>query len=397
VPLSQVSIPPQVYRVGFHFASFDFNNPKRNSYRYMLQGYDTDWQTLQDGNVASYTNLTPGNYTLKMVASNNQRHFNDSVSTLNVEVLPYWWQRITVQFFAVLLLVLLVSWLVKRRINQVHKMNELLQQAMQQKNLRQAELENAVAERTAELQLSLEQQKQAYDELQHLDLLKDQFISTVSHELRTPLTSISGALQLVLSGAISEDKAKMQHLLQIASSNSKRLTLLINDLLDLEKLAANKMHFELLAQPLHPIIQRAVAENSTYSQERRVKLQYQAADECLSAIAQVDEHRLLQVLANVLSNAIKFSPQDGLVRVQLYSEGQKLIISIADEGPGIAPEFQPRIFQRFSQANSGNTRQQGGTGLGLALSQELMRAMHGDITFSSPPGEGCTFYLHFAL
>lgn len=396
-PITDISVPAGVFRVGFHFASFDFNNPARNVYRYKLAGYDSDWQQLQEGNIASYTNLAPGNYQLQMMASNNQRHFSGTVTTLNVTVLPYWWQRKTVQFFALLLMIMLIGYLVKRRMAQVQQMNTLLKQAMTEKELRQAELEQAVTERTTELQHSLQQQQKAYDELQKLDLLKDQFISTVSHELRTPLTAISGALELVRSGVLDSDEKKQQQLLSIASSNSKRLTLLINDLLDLEKLAADKMQFELQQQPLLAIVQRAVSENSTYGQQRRIRLQLQVADNCADLQVRVDEHRLLQVLANLLSNAIKFSPSDAVVQVQLSQSAGKAVINIIDQGPGIATEFQSRIFQRFAQANSGNTREQGGTGLGLALSQELMHAMQGDISFESQPGQGCTFTLMLPL
>lgn len=378
-PLTTLTIPASVYRVGFHFASFDFNNPKRNSYRYMLDGYDSHWQHLTQGNIASYTNLAPGKYRLQMMASNNQRHFSGTVTSLDIEVLPHWWQRKTIQFLGVFLLIILTAWLVQRRLQQARRVNALLQQA--------------VAERTAELQQSLKQQQAAYNELQQLDLLKDQFISTVSHELRTPLTAISGALELVVSGTLEADVAKQQQLLAIASSNSKRLTLLINDLLDLEKLAAHKMQFELKRQPIAPIVQRAVAENSTYGHQRQLHFNLIIAPDAETASAEVDEYRLLQVLANLLSNAIKFSPAGAEITIRLTLQEDEIVIAIQDQGPGIALEFQPRLFQRFAQASTGNTRAHGGTGLGLALSQELMHAMHGQISFVSVPGNGCTFYL----
>lgn len=279
----------------------------------------------------------------------------------------------------------------------MHQVNALLQQVVDQKNLQQEILEQAVAERTTELQHSLQKQQHAYDELQQLDLLKDQFISTVSHELRTPLTAISGALSLVLSGALSADQQKQQQLLNIAHSNSKRLTLLINDLLDLEKLAANQMQFDLQWHDVTTIVQRAIDEISTYSLTRNIRLVLSLPEHQRPIRAMVDENRLMQILANLLSNAIKFSPTHGEVQIRLSVQQDNIIIAIADQGPGIAKEFQQRIFQRFAQESSGNTRAQGGTGLGLALSQELMHAMHGEISFISEPGAGATFYLSLSL
>lgn len=378
-PVTKLQVPATISRVAFHFASFDFNKPGRQRYLYKLQGYDDNWQQLNDSNVATYTNLAPGNYQLQLRAGNELQAFSDINSFMDITVQPHWWQRRSVQFIAIALSILLISYRVKRRIGDVQQVN--------------LQLEQAVNQRTAELQHSLQQQQAAYDELQQLDLLKDQFISSVSHELRTPLTSISGALNLIRSGALSMHK--QQQLLEIASSNSERLTLLINDLLDLEKLSARQMVLNFKTQNLDLIVQRAVQENSTYGQQRQVSLVYQALPQ-FNALANVDEHRLLQVLANLLSNAIKFSPQQGVVTVTLQQQDNQLIISIADQGPGIAEAFQDKVFQRFAQENSGNTREQGGTGLGLALSKELMQAMHGNIWFNSIPGKGTTFYLSFA-
>ena len=392
-PFTQLNIPAGTLRVEFTFASFDFNNPKRNRYRYKLDGYDTEWQQLQDDNVASYTNLPPGTYHLQMMASNNQRIFSGKITNLEVSVIPHWWQQKLVQFSAIMAVIFGSGWLMHRKIDQEQHINSLLKQTVQQKTLRQAELERAVAERTAELQTSVLKLEKAYAELQHLDLLKDQFISTVSHELRTPLTSISGALDLIKSGVLNNQPEQAKQLVDIASSNSKRLTLLINDLLDLEKLAAKKMQFNFAEQPLLPIVQRAIDENSTFGQERAVTLKLELADEVEQIRVNVDEFRLLQVLANLLSNAMKFSPDHSQVNVVIEKDQQQVKLSVIDQGPGIALEFQPRIFQRFAQANSGNTRDQGGTGLGLAISQELMHAMQGDIAFESEPGKGCSFFL----
>lgn len=186
-------------------------------------------------------------------------------------------------------------------------------------------------------------------------------------------------------------------MLQIANSNSQRLTLLINDLLDLEKLAASQMVFTMQRHDIEKIVQRAVSENSPYGHKRQVSLRYIPAPDDLVTTAMADENRLLQVLANVLSNAIKFSPEQSEVIISLQQQAKNIVIAIADSGPGIAIAFQQRIFQRFAQENAGNTREHGGTGLGLALSQELMHAMNGDISFVSEPGQGTTFYLTLAL
>ncbi len=226
-----------------------------------------------------------------------------------------------------------------------------------------------------------------------IERLKNEFVSTVSHELRTPLTSITGALGLLHGGVMGEMSEKISNLVGIAYKNCQRLTLLINDLLDIEKIAAGKMQFDLHNELVLPLIQQALDANKVMAQERHIQLsiQTQASDACIK----VDAKRLIQVLSNFLSNAIKFSPAAATVQVELSLQGKLVRIAVSDQGPGIPKKFRERIFQRFSQADASDTRQTGGTGLGLAISKELVEGMNGSIGFESVEGLGATFYCCF--
>lgn len=228
-----------------------------------------------------------------------------------------------------------------------------------------------------------------------LERIKNEFVSTVSHELRTPLTSINGALALVMSGCVGEVPSQAAQLLTLANNNCQRLTSLINDLLDIEKLSAGMMQIVLQPQPVLALVQQSVADNSQYGRDRDIHIQLSDADERLHI--NVDSLRFAQVMANLLSNAIKFSPDAGVVSVNITQHRQQVRISVSDQGPGIAEEFKAAIFQRFSQADSSDTRQKGGTGLGLALSKQLTESMHGSIGFSSTFGQGACFYVDFPL
>lgn len=232
-------------------------------------------------------------------------------------------------------------------------------------------------------------------ERKRIERMKSEFISTVSHELRTPLTSISGSLGLVMGGAAGSLPDKACEMLEIAHNNSRRLGLLINDLLDMEKLVAGKMPFALKIQPLRPLLEQAIRDNQSYADHFGVHLELEAIDN--EPKVDVDAGRLQQVLANLLSNAAKFSPEGG--RIRLYANaGRELVrISVADQGPGIPEEFHDRIFQKFSQADGSDTRQKPGTGLGLAITRELVERMAGNIGFESVPGEGATFFVELPL
>lgn len=225
-----------------------------------------------------------------------------------------------------------------------------------------------------------------------LQQLKDEFISTVSHELRTPLTSIKGALSLLESGKVIQVPASMQRLLQLAYRNSERLIQLINDLLDIEKLVAGKMPFDIQPLMLHDELSTAIDNLQPYACQHSVQLVL--ADGTESLAVQADPMRLQQVLTNLMSNAIKFSRPGGQVIIKAQSAAGNIQITVADQGLGIAPEFKPRVFERFAQADGSTRRQHGGTGLGLAICKELVEQMHGSIYFESEQGIGTVFYVN---
>lgn len=224
-----------------------------------------------------------------------------------------------------------------------------------------------------------------------LQQMKDAFVSTVSHELRTPVTAISGSLSILNSGKLGAIPDYMQKLLSVAESNSKRLNQLINDLLDIEKLSAGKMPFDIQAVCVQDELKQAVENLRPFAAQQRVQLDYQ----CQRGIAFVlaDALLLQQVLTNLLSNAIKFSPPESEVLLTAKSSVDKVQIAVIDQGQGIAPEFHSRVFERFAQADGSNLRQSGGTGLGLAICKELVVQMGGDIRFVTETGKGTTFYV----
>jgi PAS domain S-box-containing protein len=233
-------------------------------------------------------------------------------------------------------------------------------------------------------------------ERKRVEQLKNEFISTVSHELRTPLTSISGALGLLEHGVLRDDlPPRARDLIHIAHRNSQRLSLLINDLLDMEKLAVGEMEFDLQVQPLMPLVDQAIHANRTYAEQFQVHLKLTAQVD--DAKVRVDAQRLQQILANLLSNAAKFSPPQETVELAVSQLDNSVQISVTDHGPGIPEAFKSRIFQKFAQADASDSRQKGGTGLGLAISRELIERMQGNIGYESTEGQGSRFYIDLPL
>lgn len=223
--------------------------------------------------------------------------------------------------------------------------------------------------------------------------MKDDFISTVSHELRTPLTSIAGSLGLVLSGATGELSGKTERMLSIALKNSQRLTALINDLLDIEKLAAGKMTFNNVPTPLVSLLEDALEQNRSFAQQHKVNLLLNAESKVL---VNADSGRLHQVLANLISNACKFSPPNSDVIIGCRASQGWVRVTVDDSGSGIDKASQEKLFQRFSQVHKQGAGK-GGTGLGLAISREIIERLGGKIGVQSEPGQGSSFWFELPV
>ena len=244
-------------------------------------------------------------------------------------------------------------------------------------------------------------------ERKNLERLKSDFVAMVSHELRTPLTAIMGALGLVCDADAATRAADPQSfaLLDIAARNAERLTRLINDVLDLEKIEAGKMDFHPRPIELLPLLHDAIAANRSYAEPLGVALALTAApegepEESLHVIG--DSDRLMQVLTNLISNACKVSQRGQTVDISCRVSGACARVSVRDAGPGIAPEFQPLVFEKFAQASqlSGHAAPIKGTGLGLPICKALVEQMGGTIGFRSPApltGMGTVFFFEVPL
>ncbi len=228
-----------------------------------------------------------------------------------------------------------------------------------------------------------------------IERMKSEFISTVSHELRTPLTSIRGSLGLLAGGIAGELPAQAKSLVDIAHKNSERLILLVNDILDMEKIEAGKMEFHAVPTELAPLLRQSIESNRAYADQ--FKVSYELEGESVEAMVNVDANRLQQVLANLLSNAAKFSPSGGKVSILASCDAGRVRVAVSDRGSGIPEQFRSQVFEKFAQADSSDTRKKGGTGLGLSITKAIVERMGGRIGFDSQPNVLTTFWVEFPL
>ena len=220
--------------------------------------------------------------------------------------------------------------------------------------------------------------------------MKKEFTSTLSHELRTPLTSIIGSLQLITTGTLGEVENEVAELTQVAERNAQRLLDMINDILDIEKIESGNLTLAPEVFGIEEVVQEAMVLNKAFGD--RFKVSFAARGDAAGARVHADRKRLLQVMTNLLSNAAKFSPQEGVVEIDMHGKPATVRVAVHDRGPGIPDAFRGRIFSRFAQADSTASRQKGGTGLGLAICKRLIEMMHGRIGFEDRSGGGSTFW-----
>jgi len=235
-------------------------------------------------------------------------------------------------------------------------------------------------------------EKKRYERrLKELDKMKSDFVSNVSHELRTPLTSIKGSVDNMLDGLTGSLNEKQIRYLNRIKSNTDRLSRLINDLLDLSRIESGRVEVRPTNLPLTALAEEVAEHMKALAAEKLIRIEIPPADPKVTAWA--DRDKVTQVLMNLISNAVKFTPRDGKITVALEKNGSDYIqISVADTGPGILPEERNRIFSKFYQVANVDKQKPKGSGLGLAISKALVEMHGGKIWMESEVGKGSTFY-----
>ncbi len=355
------------------------NWDRPRQYRWRLDGVDAGWTDWTTEPQADYTNLPPGTHTMH-VQTRNLYHVVGEEAQLTVTVLPPWYRTWWAYGGYGLMGLLLVAGAVQWRTRRLRR--------------RQRELEATVDERTEALRKKNEQLAEQTEKLKALDAAKDRFFANLSHEFRTPLTLVRGPVQEVREALErgTLDPAEQTDQLAIAERNAARLQRLIDQILGLARLEAGT--YELAARPtaLSEAVPRLVRQFEPLAERHALALTVETETVHGDADpAYVDREALEHVVGNLLSNAIKFTPEGGRVRVTIAEAADHVTVAVGDTGPGIPEAEREAIFDRFQQVDDTVTREQEGTGIGLAFAQDLVTLHGGTITVESTEGEGTTF------
>lgn len=379
----QIRLQHNERELHFKFSLSDYFYSDRIRYYYKLTPRDEHWTALQ-GNELHTHNLTPGKYTLRVKARSAEGQFVDRELTLPLYIArPLFHQPWFIGF--VLCFLAFGIWRIYEwRLSIMRKQQQALEIEVSRRTAKIAQQ----SEQLLKDKYTIEQQA---EELKELDKAKSRFFANVSHELRTPLSLILGPINRILRR--NQLEREDRRLLQLMQQNGGQLMQRIDELLDLSRMEADKLPLKESPQLVYPLMREQVANFRSFALQQKIRLSfdYKAAADLR---VMLDENKFKKIFGNLLSNALKFTPGGGTVRIRLSDLGSKLRLCVEDNGSGIHPDDLPHIFGRFYQARH-NSNGMGGTGIGLSLSRELARIMKGEITVESTYGEGSKFCFEF--
>ncbi|MBO9634932.1 MAG: response regulator [Chitinophagaceae bacterium] len=347
----------------FEFAALVYNQPQKIRYRYQLVGADKGWIETGYSNVANYSALPPGEYILNLNATDNNGIWSKAITSIHITIQPPFWRSWWAWIIYAILVLALVRWYLVFR------------------------------ERRMQMQQNLLFEKREALRLREVDELKDRFFSNITHEFRTPLTLIITPLEKLLQEPSLS--AGAHNIIKVAQRNSSQLLRLVNEFLDFAKLNHGQLRLKTTAGEIEVFTANCVAGFDVAAKDKNISLSF--SSEHISGFYLFDEEKWEKIVTNLLGNALKFTPENGMVAVSLSSDKDQIRLEVCDNGPGIPAALQQQIFTRFYQVDDSALRNYGGTGIGLSLVKELITLMNGNIELDSRPGGFTRFIITIPL
>lgn len=403
----------------FGFNAINYTYPEKAIYAYKMEGYDNDWSyTDYSRRFATYTNLDPGNYVFMVKATNNDGIWNEVPTKIAITIHPPWWKTWWLRSMAIILLSAFMVAFYRIRIANLKRAKKQLEQNVMKRtnelkiaNLKLAEhaddlqkayvnLENKqiqISRQKEILEMQNQENLQITKQLNEANQVKNRFITNISHEFRTPLTLILGPLDSLI--ASEKNNNRLIEKLTILKRNANRLLRLVNQLLELRNLDSESISIHLEEQDFVLLIRNIYSSFKLKAEQKNIIYTLSVPKE--SVLGLFDAEKIDKIIFNLLSNAFKFTPEGGRVSINLeladsVTENQnekQIIVEVTDTGIGIAKKDIAHVFDRFFQSDSSLTRVHKGSGVGLALTKELVDILSGSITAKSEPGIGSSFRL----
>ena len=359
------------------YTALGYTIPERNTYAFILEGFEADWNYVGTQRKTTYTNLDPGEYVFRVRASNNDGLWNEQEAVLKIIILPPYWRTWWFRCIVVGIVLGSVFAFFKIRINRI--------------NATKARLESLVAERTEKLALMTKEERNARKEAEQANRAKSVFLATMSHEIRTPMNGVIGTASLLAETNLNHEQRRYA---EIIRSSGESLLSVINDILDFSKIESGKMELEEYPFDLRLCIEEVLDLFAGKAADLGIDLIYELGHDVPEQVSG-DSTRLRQILINLIGNALKFTEKGEVfigVRLEKRNDPEVVLtFEIRDTGIGIPNDKIDRLFAAFMQVDSATSRKYGGTGLGLAICKRLVELMRGNINVESRLGQGTVF------
>ena len=362
------------YSFTVEFSALEFTNPARNNYAYRLEGIDDDWIELGSRNFVSFSNLPPGQYTLHVKGSNNDGLWNEKGTSLVIVIRPPWW-RSSPAFAAYIILSLLFIYLVVR----IRERNHILDLKL---------LEEKVRERTLQIEAQKLEIMGKNAELNELNAAKDKFFSIIAHDLRNPFNAIIGLTDVLLMGLPEQDAEMLERTLHNIQGSSQQAHELLENLLLWARSQTGSMDFNPQPFDLQVKIKEVIELLSVQAAQKNISIRLEEND---SLLIKADANMINTVLRNLLTNALKFTPKNGEVRIKFFENNGFYLLIVRDNGVGIPAARIGKLFSIDTSHKTKGTEQEPGTGLGLILCREFVEKHGGRMEVESEPGKGSEF------
>ncbi len=370
----------------FGLVVLNYADAESNKLKYKLENFDSEWNDASEFRYANYTNVPPGEYTFKVVGSNNSSLWNESGDYIHIVILTPWWNSLVFKISLLLVIATLLVLLYRFRIRSIKKQKD--------------DLELIVKERTREV---LEHQQEIIDQKENitdqnnkliaLNEEKNELIQIVAHDLRSPLNQIKGLASIIKM--INPDLNKETvNSIDLIDDLVDRQRSMIGKVLDTNAIDANKLNMQLVVTPVKNIVDEVLSTMAVVADNKNIEIKTIFSDDKLQI--KVDKNYLIQILENILSNAIKFSSRNKEVIIKVISEDTMVRISVKDQGPGVTKKDMKFLFDRYTKLTAKPTNNEDSSGLGLAIAKKYVEAMNGKIWCESEPGDGALFLIEFA-
>jgi signal transduction histidine kinase/CheY-like chemotaxis protein len=406
--------------LAFDFQAINFTFSHKSKYRYILEGYETEWhQTTAQNATANYTNLDPGKYTFKVKAANSDGLWNPDSTQIRIFITPPFYKTrpfiILIIFMGILVVLFIIrlrnrkllketgrlhrkvkerTSLIEKQSTKLAEQNKILEDQKEELLLQQNELVKhkkhlgrLVEERTHDLKLAKEKAEKS-------DKLNSYFLANMSHEIRTPMNAIVGFATLL--GHETNNEEQKADFIKLIQSNADSLRYLIEDILDFSMIEADQMKIHTKKFELNNLIDNAFYSFTLQNDNSSIELRIVNNLSHQNIILLSDEFRIRQIIFNLLNNATKFT-SEGVVELSVQADSEQLVISVSDTGPGIPDTEQENIFNQFVKLENDQFMAKRGIGLGLTISKRLANLLGVSLTLQSQVGKGSVFSLCFPI